>query len=281
MQGKSTPTVDGRVFLPGTVADRVMRAWLDSPDPQAGQMEQMVPEYLDRFSQPPAEGVADEPDRYKIIKWRGNPRRDKALVRNFVVEVVRDLEPILLKYVVPHEYEPEVKFRVSIAIPYLDGRLTQVDLIGGIDIVSRLLYPEWDLAKGDWVLYDLKATKDPAYIGKVIGQGIFYDIALGHWIGDVSQPKRFGFIAPAIPERVVWTQITDEDRRHMMTRIISFAQGQWRKDWDPKESDVGCKYCEVHHACSKWAVEVDRDAAGRNRTSFQKAAQRRISKGRV
>lgn len=275
IQGKSIATIDGRVFLPGTVADRIMRAWLESDDPQPGQMEAMVPEFMDRYTKPPAEGESEPDGRYAIIRWRGNRERDRALVTNFVTEVVRDLEPILLKLVVPHEYQPEMRFRTTIQIPYLDGRMTSIDLIGAMDIVTRLLYPMLGLNTEDWVSYDLKATKDPKYMSKTAGQAIFYDIGLGHFIGDTSQPKLFGFIAPAIPEKVVWVRITNDDRRMMMARIIAMAQGMWKQDWDPKESDAGCQWCEVQHACTKWAVEVDRDAAGRNRASFQKAATKR------
>ena len=57
------------------------------------------------------------------------------------------------------------------------------------------------------------ATYDPAYMNTVAGQAIFYDIAFGNWIGDQAQPKRFGFIAPAVKEKVIWATITEEDRR--------------------------------------------------------------------
>lgn len=244
-----------------------MREWLESSDPQPGQMIQMVDEVFIKLTAPRTEEERVDRDA-RPVRWRGNPNEDRVRVREFVTEVVRDLEPVLLEHVIPYRYQPELKFSTTIGVPFLDGRLTGVSLIGGIDIVTC------DDAD-NFHNYDLKATKDATYIDKVLGQAVFYDIAFGHWIGDTSQPRSFGFIFPACKEKLRRVEITDDDRRAMMARIIRMAHGMWRKEWDPKKDDAGCQVCEVRHACDKWKLDIQPDASGRNRVSFMEAANRR------
>lgn len=266
MQGKSIAAKDGRVFIQGTVADRIMRAWLSQPSQSPGEMVAMAEDYVRRLSMPDQDDAHEDA---QVVRWRGDPLTDRQLVTNFVREVVSELEPILEKYVLPHDYQPELSFRTPIFVPYLDGNMTAVEMIGGIDIVVR------ERDTGDYVLYDLKATKNPAYLNTVAGQAIFYDIAFGNWIGDQKQPIKFGFIAPAVKEKVVWAHITDDDRRVMMTRIVRFCQGQWRKEWDPKKANSGCSECEVRHACVKWTVSSVKDSQEQNRASFMETARAR------
>lgn len=281
IQGKVSRTMDGRIFLPGTVADRVMREWLASPDPQPGQMEDAVEAMMERFANPQNE---DDRKTARVIKWRGDPREDRAKVTEFVRDTVVKLEPILLEYVIPHDYEEELSFRTTIGIPYLDGRTVGVTLLGGIDIVTRLRDAiaidagRTLFAPGEFVLYDLKATSDEKYVSKVVGQAIFYDIAFGHWWGDPRQPRAFGFISPATNERLIWVKIDDAARRAMMERIIRFAHGMWRGEWEPKVSNTGCSYCECKHACDKFALHTKPGEEGRRRASFETAASRRTLK---
>ena len=257
-QGKASGAVDGRIFLPGTIADRAMRQWLNLDDPQPGQMPDMIDALFDEHTAPDAEYV---------IKWRGNQNQDRLKVKNFVLEVVTKLEPILLEKVIPYRWEPEIKFRYPVAIPYLDGTSVRIDLIGGIDIGVQ----EDD---DEYAIYDLKATANDAYVrGATLGQLIFYDLAWRAGFG--KSPKAAAFITPACRERFVPLTITDEDRRVMMSRIIKYAQGVWAQDWKPKAEHTGCNWCEVKHACPKWALPNVRDDQNRRRVSFADAAQRR------
>lgn len=265
-QGKATSAIDGRIFLPGTVADRVMREWLETPDPRPGEMVHMVEGMMERFCNPQNE---DDRNTARVIRWRGDPVTDRQIVTNFVRRVVRDVEPFLVQHVVPHFYQPELRFRTTVGIPFLDGRLTAVDLVGGIDIVVQNKDTE------DFSLYDLKATENDDYVRTVLGQGVFYDIGFGNWWGDQSQPKEFAFLTPACKEKVVYARITDEERRHMMTRIINMAHGIWRKEWDPTEADGPCYNCDVKHACDKWKLDLKQDSQGKHRVSFEDAAARR------
>jgi hypothetical protein len=272
IEGKTSGAANGRIFLPGTVADRVMREWLSVSDPEPGQMHDMVPAMLERYANPKTE--ADRKDA-RVIKWRGDKNEDRQRVLDFVIDVVDRLEPILMEHVIPHDYHPELKFEQIIGIPYLDGRPVGVKLIGGIDIAVRLREPQYGLEPGDFVLWDLKATQNDEYIAKVVGQGIFYDIAFGHWWGDVTQPKRFGFVAPALKEPVQWLTIDDQDRRAMLERVVRFAHGMWQGRWEPKASDEGCSMCEVRHVCDKFQVHMSSDDVGKHRASFAATAKAR------
>jgi hypothetical protein len=246
------------------VADRVQRAWLALPDPQPGQMAAMVPDMLDQWSNP----ERDNPE-FQPVRWRGgDPQRDRAEVLEFCTLVVTRLEPILLKHVVPFDYQPELRFETWIGLPDPSGDIKPVRLVGGIDIVVRL--PD-----DRFVLFDLKATKQDSYIGKTLGQGIFYDISWKHYWGE--HPVRFGFIAPALDERLVWCDISEEDRTVMRSRIMRFAQGMWRGDWAPKADDDGCDYCDTKHVCDKYAAPSSVDEQGRHRVSFDQALAARRS----
>lgn len=255
---KRTGLVDGRIFLPGTVADRVMRAWLDSDDPKPGQMPGMVEEYLRKFSNP-ANPDAD-PDAYQKIRWRGDRVADRQKVYDFCVDVVTKLEPILMKYVVPYDYWPEYKFDVITRIPGLDGEPRPIRLIGGIDIAVQLDTTTYHL-------FDLKATANKDYIRKVVGQGIFYFLAWKQ-IKKVY-PQRFGFVAPALEHQVQWANVDIEDVRHMVTRIIAYAHSAWESDMPPKEDDVGCSYCEARSTCDKFKPRIKVDADGKTRASLE------------
>lgn len=247
ISGKSATVRNGRDFLPGTVADRVMRAWLSQDEQKPGEMVEMVQPYFDRY--------ADEDSEY-VIRWRG--KNDRAVTANLVREAVRQLEPILFKLVVPHEYEPEFRFDVPISIPYLDGHMTSIGLIGGIDLAVVDKPP-------DVALYDLKITKNPQYVRKTLGQAIFYDIAFGHWYG--RNPRSFDFIMPLCSPMLVPVHVTEDDRRQMMARVIKMAHGMWRKEWETNRGSQ-CRYCEVKPACPEFVNRVRVDARGQRRIAL-------------
>lgn len=269
-RGEAKSIKDGRIFLPGTIADRLMREWLESEDPQPGQMVENIEEMFRRYAFPETDDEREEAQY--VIKWKGDKRQDQQDVKDFVRRTVTDLEPILMREVIPHDYHPELRFRTSVGLP-LFGQTARVTLIGGIDIAVRLR--EADQATGRYRLFDLKTTVNDDYIRSTLGQGIFYDIAFGHWIGDKNQPEQFGFIAPGLPEKIYWAKVTNDDRRFMLQRIIKYAEGLMQGDNTPKESDAGCQWCDVSHVCDKWRIDSQVDAQGKNRASFGKAAARR------
>lgn len=248
--GKSSPARDTRIFLPGTVTDRVMRRWLDQDDPQPGQMELWVPEMYEYHAGEGAEGS---------IRWRG--AKDYYVTRNFVLECVRRLEPLLLKHVIPFNYTPELRFTVPIGIPYLDGRIVAINLVGGIDIVVQ------NPANDTVHIYDLKATANDEYWRKTLAQLTFYDIALMHYMRRRVPADSFGFIQPMCKEPFLPIKITDKERRVMMARIINMAQGIWRHEWDANKGSQ-CSMCEVKHACPAHLPKELIDPQGRRRVSF-------------
>jgi PD-(D/E)XK nuclease superfamily len=250
---------DGRRFLAGTVCDRVMRRWLEQEIPELGQMAQWVDELFESY--------ADHDDEY-TVKWVGDPVADREKVRLFCHEVIKNLEPILTRLVLPYTWQPELKFYVPVTVPYLDSRPVVIALRGGMDIVVRD-------AQGNYRIYDLKATANDAYArGKTLGQLTFYDIAFRGLMRASGQPVAAGFITPACKEKVVSIQVTDDNRREMMARIISMAHGIWNKEFDPTEDDDPCFGCEAKMSCVRWTVPVDR-TSGKGRVSLFATAKAR------
>lgn len=235
--GKSNPAADIRGYFHGTVVDRVMRRWLESENPLPGEMADMVEDIRDQ------EEIEAIRTGDGVVRWRSV--NDKAIMTNFCRELVVKLEPILQELVLPYDYQPEVRYRTPIMIPYLDSRPTMVYMAGGIDIVVRRSEDP-----PEWYAYDLKGTANDKYVNSVLGQGIFYDISMEALYG--HSPVRFGFIQPMCKEKIVYANITDDDRRQMMVRIERMAHYMWRKDWTPKETTSGCTQCPVKHHCVKF-----------------------------
>jgi len=176
-----------------------------------------------------------------VVRWRS--RTDRSELLKFCQTLVTRLEPYLIRDVLPYDYAPEHRFRVPFRIPYLDGTPTEIELVGGIDVlVCR--------SENHWVVYDLKATANPDYIRKTLGQGIFYDISVLASFG--HSPKEVGFWQPMVTERpYVSANVTDEDRRSMLSRIVNVAHDRWRGEDSPKLSAAGCAWCPVKGPCTK------------------------------
>lgn len=255
LEGKSSKAVDGRIFLPGTVADRAMRMFLEQEDPQPGHLCDPVDELLEKH--------AFNDEQY-VIKWRGNPIEDMAKVKAVVLRVLEGLEPILWREIIPHGYQAEVRFTETIGIPYLDGRIVGVDLKGGIDILTATM--EADRKYGVW---DLKATENDAYVRQgILGQLTFYSIAVKSMFGKF--PTKAAFLTPACKEQIVPVHIGNDEVRVMMSRIVKYCQGVWRDEWQPKDPITSdCKYCDVKHACDLFRIPQGK------KESFSEMADRR------
>lgn len=260
IRGETEKSEKGRIFLPGTITDLVQRRWLDSDNPQPGEMVQMVEEI---FSQVVEEGE-------HVIRWRGNPIKDKQDVQDYCRETVQSLEPWLITNVLPYDYQPEVRFRAFMKVPYIcDDQFGLVKMIGGIDIVVRG-------DDGKFRLYDLKTTKDPGYIRSTLAQLIFYDLAWGIIQEDFYHAAEWGFITPALAtEKYIPITVDREDRQAMLSRIVKYAQGVWSDSWDPKSGDEGCSWCEAKAMCDKFKDVSIVDENGKNRLSFNAAAAQR------
>lgn len=250
----------GRIFLPGTVCDLAQRRWLESDDPQPGEMARSVDTILTE--------VVEKAE--SKIRWFGDPREDVAKVREFCRNTVTKLEPWLQENVLPYDYQPEVRFKAHMEVPYLcEGRYAPVMLGGGIDIVVRD-------HEGKFRLYDLKVTTDLGYIRSTLAQLIFYDLAWGVIQGNFYHANQWGFVTPALEnEPLVPIVVGREDRAVMLARIVKFAHGVWKDEWKPKADDEGCQWCEARGACEKFKTVVYTDENSKNRVSFDAAAAQR------
>lgn len=260
IQHKTDKSNKGRIFLPGTLADLVQRRWLDQDKPEPGQMPDMVEQVFYE--------LVDKAE--SKIEWRGNPATDKAAVQTQVRKAVKKLEPWLLRHVVPFDYQPEVKFKAHMQVPYIcgDNARAPVTMIGGIDILVRD-------DNGKFHLYDLKMTENPAYIKSTLAQLIFYDIAWGVISGRFDLTEKWEFICPLLDEFSIPITVDLEDRQMMMSRIVKYAQGVWTDNWKPKADDEGCGWCEAKRVCEKFKAPATVDENGKMLVSFAAAAAQR------
>lgn len=236
---KKNPVQDTRNFFHGNVVDRIMRNWLTMDEPEAGLMPRMVDEYMEKCEQE----VKEKEDGR--IKWRH--RTDKQEVRDFCVELVTRLEPILFEEVIPYEYEPAKRFAVPVKETTIEGEPIRIILKGEYDLLVR--NPETGLFR----VWDLKATKDNNYWRKTFGQLIFYDLATFAMFPEVGAfPEQSGLIQPMCDERVKRFEFSNDDRAKIWSDITRMAETMWKGDYAPKEDAAGCYNCVVRHACSKF-----------------------------
>lgn len=238
-QKKKAPMQNVRPFFHGTVADRVMRKWLDSDDPRPGEMvtwvEDMVEEQLKE-----ARSTGDG-----VVRWKH--RTDREEMVEWVKVLLGRLEPFLLRDVIPYEYQAEYRFRVPVKIPDLQGNMSVIDLVGGMDILVR----EDPTPPGVWAAYDLKATENPSYVNKTLGQGIFYSLA--HLAQTDTQFRTFAFVQPMVTNNpVAYVDITAADMSVMLQRVIQVAHAIWSDDHTPRKDTEHCGWCPVKHACTKF-----------------------------
>lgn len=232
--GHRSPAADVRPYFHGTVVDLAMRRWLGMEKPPSGWMPKHIDEILDE-----AEVTAKETGD-GIVKWKSTTDKDE--MRVFCRELVVLLENILAEVALPFEWEPAVRFAVPIEIPYLDGSLRQIQLVGEMDLLVK--------RPDGRVVYDLKATRDDHYWRKVEGQMQFYDICMWGLTGEF--PVGSALIQPMCQQQVLPFCFGDESRRQMFTRICTVAMDIFRGDLAPKDNSQGCAYCAVRHACPRY-----------------------------
>lgn len=269
-QGKRAEVTDGRVFLPGTLADRAMRKFLEQYEGHvSGQMAQFVDDLWDEY--------AVNSTEYKI-KWRGDPRVDQQKVREIAKRCVTNLEPFLFQKVLMHEWQPEMAFSQEIRLPDLEGRMREVILVGRMDIaVLELPDREWA-----W-LYDLKLTENAAYIKSSLGQLIFYSLAWSIMRGHPADKIGAAFLAPVCETQYWPLEIEADDRRQMLSRILRYCQSRWSTepvvavdcDGAPTSSST-CYNCDVKHACPNRSGTVTTNAKGQHRVDLMEQVRQRV-----
>lgn len=241
-------SVNIRNFVHGTIADRVVRRFLDEDDPtvqKPGRMQEYVQEIFDIETRP----IADGGNADGVVKWRG--QHDRAVMLNFVRELVTQSEPYLFEYVIPYDYATAVRFKQPLTIPYLDGAPALIWLVGEMDILVRKTEEP-----PDWLGIDLKGTRNERYWAQTLGQVIFYDLACQAMNG-IHCTSGWAFLQPMCKEQWLPVRPSDEDRRIMVNRVTKMAHARWSGDHDPKDSNKGCSECHVKHACAKYHHRTD------------------------
>lgn len=232
--GHRSAAKDIRSYFHGMVVDRAMRLWLDDPNRTAGDMVTAVDDLI--------EGVAKDAleSGDGVVRWKH--ANDRAELRTFCIELVKRLEPILQDRVLPYRFTTAERFAVPVRVPYLDGTPTTITLVGETDLT---------VYNDGWIVWDLKGTKDNTYYRKVLGQLFFYDLAT---LARHGEPTRLtGLIQPMCDEQVKEVHVSADNRREMFTRIQAFCTDVWRNEHPCKDSISGCAYCEVNHACPRFA----------------------------
>lgn len=244
--GKRATLENQRNFLPGNVTDRTVRYWLEqNPADNIGRMPEMVRETLDQQ-------VKEVQDQGGVIKWRDS--EDRKRVEKDCIEAVTKIEPHLLKYVVPFEFQPDFKFTAPLAVPHPAGGTEIIHLIGFMDILVRDNHGRY------WV-WDVKHTRDGQYWRKTIAQLGFYDLAVELQFG---QPMiRGGLMQPLCTKQLVPYTPTQDSRAQLTTRIANMARDIWLDDKSPRTDNKECDWCSVRHACEKFKPVVQDDGKRR------------------
>ncbi len=231
--GKRNPLANLRNFYHGMVVDQAMRDWLGDPAHPPGAMATYIDTLIDSL----AEKAREEGDG--VVRWKS--AGDRADMREFCLDLVRRLEPILREHVLPYTYQDGKWFNVAVTVPYLDGTPTTIRLVGEMDLL---------VLNGGYRPLDLKCTRDNSYWRKVVGQLIFYDLAV---MGEYGQRSpRAGIIQPTCTVPYLEFEFTDDHRRTMWTRILALVNDIWRNDTTCTSDIHKCGFCAVRHACPRF-----------------------------
>lgn len=253
---KRATLANTRNFFPGTVTDRVVRDWLLREDKEPGQMPLMVEEIMAREERFITEGdPTSGHDPEGQLVWRDS--QDKKRVLEECKEAAKLIEPSLMKYVVPFEYEVDKRFKAPLDIPHPAGGTETVILIGAMDILVRD-------NRGRYWIFDVKHTRDDYYWRKTIGQLTYYDLAVELMYGEPAAGS--ALFQPLCKKPEHPHKATAQARSELQQRLVMFASDIWREDRAPKKNRAGCGFCDYKHACEAFQPVIDR--SGNKRVSF-------------
>jgi hypothetical protein len=240
-RGKKSPLTNIRSYFHGTFVDAVMEEWLSGEGgPEPGLMPGMCRDIMDRAE---LDALAKGDG---VVKWKHKTDREDTIA--WGQELVRRLEPILMRHVVPYPYMTHFRFKAPLTIPFLDGRPTTIYMVGEPDVFVDG-HPDAPRVPPGFVVWDLKGTQDNSYWRKTVGQLTFYAMALSQLYGPVV---KVGLIQPMCDQRVLEFIPTEAERDQMYARIMRMASDQWAHDDLPKEDSKGCSRCDVNHCCPKY-----------------------------
>lgn len=241
-RGFKSPSSNTRVFFRGTVADRILRSWIQDPNRQLGQMPDMVDDFIELCEQEQKDNGSG------IVRWKhATDKEESAAWCRALLELT---EPIILEHVLP--FYPHVQadehLKAYVEIPGLDGNPRTIKMRGILDILIDS--PETIR------IYDLKATENESYWKQTIMQLVFYHLLLKHGYEKVADVS--ALIQPMCREQIKYININHEHELNLMQKVIQYAHSVWKEDFAPKESDAGClSWCEVSHACEKFKKNAD------------------------
>lgn len=231
--GKKATLDNKRMFFPGTVTDRVVRDWLNNePLKNLGAMPDMVDAIIDREREVETVIFKSKNDRNEIL----------ADCR----EAVEKIEPALKRYVLPFEYQADVRFTTPLSLPHPDGSSQEVNLIGAMDILVRYAEP----SNEKWFVWDVKHTRDNGYWRKTVGQLAFYDLSVQLMHGKPT--SMYGLLQPLCDEPVKMFKPEPEARAQLLQRIAGMATDLWNDHFPVRPDNSVCGFCNVKHACPKF-----------------------------
>lgn len=246
---------DQRIFFPGNVTDRVVRDWLKSDNPQPGEMPDMVSGIMERERQLILLGDPDKDRPPGKMSWKDSQDRNR--VEKECIEAVTKIEPDLLKYVLPFDYDADFSFTAPVTVPHPDGGMETVYLVGYMDIIVRD-------KRGQWWVFDVKHTKDSGYWRKTVAQLTFYDLAVLLMFGQPT--KGTALFQPLATPTKHPHQVTEQARNELMQRFMNLAWDRFMDDRTPREDRKPCGFCDVKHACT--VFQPVRDSKGKMRVSL-------------
>lgn len=225
---KRGPGSNIRGYYHGMVVDSAMREYLADPARRPGQMAERIGALID-------EGIKEARESGDgIVRWKS--QSDRAELHGFCTELVNRLEPLLERHVLPYPFTAGKRFSSP-----LNAAGTMITLHGEMDLLVQ---------DRGWVVWDLKGTRDDNYFRKVLGQLVFYDLAV--WCEKQEKTRLAGLIQPMCRQPVLEYEISDDQRRVMLARILRYVADTKKMRADCKEGTAGCSWCEVNHACPRF-----------------------------
>lgn len=238
--GKKPTIQDHRNFFGGTVTDMVVREWLlRDPKDNLGVMPSMVEDVFEQE-------LEKTKDQGYNVKWRDASDRERLMEECKLA--VSKIEPALIEHVLPHSWTPDFAFKAPLEVKGTSGPI-KVTLNGYMDILVRH-------EDGSVDIWDVKHTKDDYYWKKTVGQLAFYDLAMS--INEDVHATKTGLLQPLCKQEVKTFDI-DPDWQSKILVDVSRMADDIVEGVKTKTKDVSkCQWCEVKHACDRFATDGKR-----------------------
>lgn len=271
-QGKKSKLSNARNFLAGKVTDLSMRQALENAEKDSeGRLLSLSLEEL--MTPLPAvwDNATKNLEKNTIMKWNGDPNEDQKKIINNIQLTMKNLHPILEKYLIGRRFIPEMRPTFDnmpvIGIPGPDGETCYIRLFLAVDCAVQLEEdPNNPKGVGKWGIYDLKTTSTKEYINKSLPQLVFYDLAFRALTG--YQPVDHALWAPLLKPAVQQIHVTDAHRQQMYSWITAYCHGVWAGKDGFTNDPSNCYTCPTKAACPKIVGPISKDEQGISRVYF-------------